>query len=80
MGMKYQKKISHSDFYDAFIAALTDRVTSARHAGDSATYCHIPADILNDVVQYCSCHNWKTQLSHITEGQAFYKIYGWEPL
>lgn len=76
--MKYTKKIRHSELYDSFIIALTDRVMAAKANEETATYCHIPADLLDDVVKYCSCHNWKTQLSHITEGQAFYKIYGWE--
>lgn len=70
----YTKKIPHKQFYDTFILAFTDKVKEAMAKSDTSMYCHVPADILLEVAKYCECHEWELQLSHLTEGQAFYKV------
>ena len=74
----YTKKISHQALYDSFISALQGSVRTAQLNEEYSVYCHIPADLLTNVTQYCNCHGWEVQLSHLTDGQAFYKIYGWK--
>lgn len=74
----YTKKIPHREYLDTFIRVLQENITTARLNEERSIYCHIPADMIDEVSQYCKCHDWQVQLSHLTEGQAFYKVSGWK--